>query len=141
MAKNRTGGALAVLSREISGTEDRLKQLYALRDAQESLEKQLRTILNGNGRARSHSNAVATGESPKRKRRRRTRKQGVTTEWLAETLSKKPMTVKQLQQAADKDGLSGLRIAALLKDGKFKSVAGEKPKGVKGKPAALWSAR
>lgn len=141
MAKKRTVGALATLSREISSTEGRLKQLYALRDAQQSLDMRLQAILNGNGKAGSHSNGAMEDTGPKRKRRRRTRKTGVTAEWLTDTLSKKPMTVKQLQQAADKADLSGLRIAAMLKEGKFKSAAGEKPKGVKGKPAALWSAK
>src|SRR4051812_20385860 len=117
MAKKRTGNPMGVLAQEIENAEDRLKQLYALRDAQEEIDRRLHVVLGGSGRAKSRTVDVRAITGPKR-RRRRSRKAGVTIEWLGDTLGKKSMTVKQLQEAAAKAGLSGLRIPVLLKEGK-----------------------
>ena len=71
--------------------------------------------------------------------RSRTRKPSPTVEWLQETLSKRGMTVRQLQDAADA-GYSGIRIAAMLKEHKtkFRSEPGKKEEKQKGVPAAVW---
>lgn len=71
---------------------------------------------------------------------KRTRKPSPSVEWLQEQVSKRGMTVKQLQRAAEADNLSGIRIPALLKENKakFKAEAGTKEEGVKGKAAMVW---
>ena len=136
-ARQASGGPISTLDREILNQENRLKELYALREQQQEIERQLSRMLNGHATvAKSKPGPKAAGRGGKR----RTRKPGVTNEWLTKTL-KTPMTVKQLQEAAGKAGLSGLRIPVLLREGKFKSSAGEKQEGQKGKAAAVWGVK
>jgi hypothetical protein len=79
----------------------------------------------------------------KTKGRRRTRHPSPDIAWLEKTLSKKGMTVKQLQKAAADENLSGLKIAAMLNGSKskFKAEQGKKDEGKKGKPAMVWGVK
>lgn len=61
---------------------------------------------------------------------------------VAEKLGKGGMTIKQLQEEAEKANLSGLKIPAILKENKqFKSQPGEKAEGQKGIAAAVWGVK
>ena len=95
------------------------------------------------GRGSSGSSGSEAPKTRGRGRRKGTRKPSPTVEWLQETLGKKGMTVKQLQEAANDADLSGLKIAVMLKEhkNKFKSEAGTKEEGKKGKAAAVWGVR
>ena len=84
------------------------------------------------------------GKAPKTTKsgKKRSRKPSPPIEWLQETLSKRGMTVRQLQEAAEADGYSGLRLPEILKGNKqFKSQPGEKQERVKGIPAAVWGVK
>lgn len=118
------------------------KEMERLSEQHERLAgKPLLGGMNGSAAPKPGPKA-ASGAKPGRKGKR-TRKPSPSIEWLQETLAKRGMTIKQLQEAAEEAGLSGLRIPALLKEGKskFKSEAGQKEEGRKGKAAAVWGVK
>jgi hypothetical protein len=94
---------------------------------------------SGNGHARAEKKV---GKATTKGRSKRTRKQGVSAEWVESHL-KQPMTLRQLQEKADKDGFSTLSVAAVLKKGKskFKAAEGERKAGMKGKAPQVWSSK
>ena len=119
------------------------KEMQRLSDQFERLTGKALLDMNGSRAAKPAAKAERGTKAQGRGRGKRTRRPGVSVEWLQEHLSKKGMTVRQLQEKAEEDGLSGLRIPAILKDnkGKFKSEAGEPQPGVKGIPGAVWGVK
>lgn len=97
-----------------------------------------------NGRSKAEPSATVSGAgisvTKTKAGKKRRRKQGVDVAWIEENLSK-PMTVKQLQDVAEKGGRSGLSVMNVLRahKGKFKTSPGQKKEGVKGVPAQLYS--
>ena len=118
------------------------KEMEALSQHHERLTgKALLTDLNGSQAAKPGPRAATAAK--RGRGGKRTRKPSPSVEWLQEQVSKRGMTVKQLQEAAEADNLSGIRIPALLKENKakFKAEAGTKEAGVKGKPAMVWGVK
>ena len=136
----------AALKQEVSSGQREMEKLSEQHDALtgKSLLGDLISPRRGRGPSgASGSDAPKTRGRGRRGRRKGTRKPSPTVEWLQETLGKKGMTVKQLQEAANEADLSGLKIAVMLKEnkGKFKSEAGTKEEGKKGKAAAVWGVK
>src|SRR5689334_12272369 len=98
------------------------KEMVRLQQEMETLSEDYERLTGkalaerSNGRHASPRQASAAKSSD----RKRTRNPSPTVEWLQEKLGKGGMTVKQLQEAAAEDNLSGLRIPALLKENKTK---------------------
>src|SRR3954452_23306361 len=155
MAKTKDSATdLTDLDTRISEITHRVKERFStLKQEARSIQSELERLseqhqrLTGKALLASESNGVEgggrTAGTKTRRRRKRTRKPSPTVEWLQETLAKKGMTVAQLKEAAEDANLSGLRIAAMLREnkGKFKAEAGEKPANQKGVAAAVWGVK
>lgn len=134
---------LAEQKRDIQRKAD--KELRALDDQILRLNFLYKSVAGKDHRAVAGSNGHAAGEKGAGKAKRagkRTRKQGVSAEWVESHL-KSPMTLRQLQERAEKAGLSALSVMAVLKKekSKFKAAEGERKQGVKGKAPQVWSLR
>jgi hypothetical protein len=103
-----------------------------------------KALLNGIEGTRAAKPArKAKGKTKVKAQGKRTRKPGVSVEWIQEHLARKGATVRQLQDVAEEEGLSGLRIPEILRDskGKFRSQPGDRVVGRKGIPAAVWTVK
>lgn len=151
-----TAGDLSELDQRIAELTQQVKERFGtLRHEAQSIQRELERLsqrheqltgkallaaVGGNGEEAAGSRGV---RGPARRPRKRTRKPSPTVEWLQEALAKRGMTVKQIQEAADSAGYSGLRVAAMLKENKnkFKSEPGKKEDKQKGVPAAIWGVK
>jgi hypothetical protein len=136
---NKLKERVITLRQEVAAGQQELEHLS------EQYERLTGKSLDANGSHRAQPGPKAGGatKAKAKGKGKRTRRPGVSVEWLQEHLAKKPMTVRQLQQKAEEEGLSGLRIPEILKGskGKFKSELGERQPGVKGIPGAVWGVK
>jgi hypothetical protein len=74
---------------------------------------------------------------------KRIRRLGVDVGWINGQLSKQPMTLKQLQDVALREGRSALSVMNVLRanKNKFKSSEGSKDPSQRGRAAQKWSAK
>ena len=74
---------------------------------------------------------------------KRIRRQGVDVKWISNALSKQPMTLRQLQSVAEREGRSALSVMNVLRANQkqFKASEGEKDPGVRGRAAQVWSTK
>jgi uncharacterized coiled-coil protein SlyX len=152
MAKTQTTTDLSDLDERISELSQQVKERFStLKQQVSAQQREMERLSEQHERLTGKALLQLNGsEGPKagpkaasKRKGKRTRLPSPTVDWLQETLAKKGMTVKQLQEKAAEDNLSGLKIAALLKEGKskFKAEAGKKDEGKKGKPAMVWGVK
>lgn len=88
--------------------------------------------------ARDRRRGASAGSNGKRQRL-----PGVDVEWIGAHLRAKPMTLKQLQDVAEREGRSSLSVMNVLRvnKNKFKSSEGTKDPGVRGRAAMVWAVK
>jgi hypothetical protein len=93
--------------------------------------------------AKSGGGAAVNAATATPKAKKRIRLPGVDVEWIAAHLNKKPHTLKQLQDVAEKEGKSPLSVMNMLRENKakFKASEGTKEKGQKGKAPQVWTVK
>lgn len=118
--------------------ESRQEQLGELAEKYERLTGTGLGIAGVSGRRGGGGGGGNVGPNGKRLRRL-----GVDVEWISSHLSKEPMTLKQLQAVAEREGRSSLSVMNVLRTNKnkFKSAEGDKEPGVRGRAAQVWSAK
>jgi hypothetical protein len=130
------------ITQDIRARYTALKQeLDGLSDTYHRLTNKVLTsgTANGGTKGKASPNATAVPKTSKK----RIRLPGVDAAWITTHLTKKPATLKQLQDLAAKEGKSGLSVMNVLRDSKtkFKATAGEKVEGKKGKAPQVWGVK